>query len=697
MPFTRLIALAACLLAGGPVDAAGVKVRFDPSRPEIGPFPTDFLTAPATNTLTGRRVRMPLPDCASNASACRELELVNELDGFNVQPRIRVRFTAAVNPETLKDGLYFVALDDTTGAAGLHSPGDVVRVNQVIYDPATNSAFAKPDSAMDQHRRYALVVSASVKDTAGDAVERDDAFSACIANRPDDYCRVLGETIEALAGLSETPIAGASLFTTLSATSWLERARKQLDNYPPDVRRTGNQSVLALADIADAVWRQNTRLSPPQFTEQPFPFLNQLRGVGRVAFGSYRSPNYLTRTQTIAFTPSGVDPAAPASTSEIFFHAFLPASEKPAAGYPVVIFGHGIGDSRFGGPSAAASVFAARGLATIAINAVGHGYGPNSQIVITTRTGTRIEIPAPGRAVDPTGLAALSSETGCFIATPVPLGLRDCARQTAVDLLQLARAIRAGIDLDGDGAADLDPAKVYYAGQSLGTLYGAMFLAVEPGITQAALNSGGGPAVDTFRWSPNPESRVALIGLLALRQPPLLNRLFNYEENYVLRDQPVKVNDVNGAIAIQDFFETIEWIHAPGDPLSYASHLKSALLEGASEKQVLWLYPWGDRTVPNPTQTALVRHAGMRESAWIYRHDIAKEFLPDLGNNPHSYLAWTLIEPSGLPVAVATQLQIATFFTTGAIPDPNGLFEQAFPKKLFEQPEKLPEGLNFIE
>ena len=33
-----------------------VVVQFDPSNPEIGPFPTDFLTVPDSTQLTGRRV-----------------------------------------------------------------------------------------------------------------------------------------------------------------------------------------------------------------------------------------------------------------------------------------------------------------------------------------------------------------------------------------------------------------------------------------------------------------------------------------------------------------------------------------------------------------------------------------------------------------------------------------------------------------
>ncbi len=47
---------------------------------------------------------------------------------------------------------------------------------------------------------------------------------------------------------------------------------------------------------------------------------------------------------------------------------------------------------------------------------------------------------------------------GCVL--PVT-GLRDCTRQTALDLMQLVRAIRENMDLDGDGVRDLDGNRIY--------------------------------------------------------------------------------------------------------------------------------------------------------------------------------------------------------------------------------------------
>ena len=45
-------------------------------------------------------------------------------------------------------------------------------------------------------------------------------------------------------------------------------------------------------------------------------------------------------------------------------------------GIPLVIFGHGLGDNQFGGPTFMASTLAKNGYATLVIEFPGHGYGP---------------------------------------------------------------------------------------------------------------------------------------------------------------------------------------------------------------------------------------------------------------------------------------------------------------------------------
>ena len=82
------------------------------------------------------------------------------------------------------------------------------------------------------------------------------------------------------------------------------------------------------------------------------------------------------------------------------------------------------------------------------------------------------------------------------------MGNRDGHRQTVVDLMQLVRVIEVGMDVDGDTAPDLDPSRIYYFGQSLGGIYGTIFLAVEPNVHVGVPNVPGGADIEILRLSP---------------------------------------------------------------------------------------------------------------------------------------------------------------------------------------------------
>lgn len=685
-------ALAALFLA---MQASGaVAVRFDPASPDVGPFPADALTVVDANQKTGRRVNLPLPDCQVQPSACIDIRAVNELDGFHAHPRIRVRFSGPVNPDTLRAGIWLHALENLTDEEyGLHREGEWIPINEVVYDAETNTAYAKPDTVLDQHRRYALVVFSAVRDGRGDAVVSDPAFEACLRSGS-GYCAEVAEAVSQatrLALLGERVVA-ASVFTTMTVTSFLERARDLLGDTALSVQRA-RLPIIGIADLETIGVRFHVG-GADGFRDFSFPASLAI-GIGRIAFGSFRSPMFVTSQLTIPSTPTAIAVELPATSAEIAFHVLLPARAMPAGGFPVVIAGHGFGDSRFGMPSAIGPAMASAGLAVIAINAYGHGNGPEGMVVLTRRDGTQVELPLGGRGIDVNGDGAYDSAEGCLVVAPSALAARDCLRQTAIDLMQLVRAIRAGIDLDGDGAVDLDQHRIYYAGQSLGAMYGTLLAAVEPDIDAAALNVGGGTLVNIARTSP--AYRQLAAALLGARTPSLLNQGVTFDDQFVLRYQPARVLSAPGAAALQEYFEMLEWLQAPGDAIFYAPHLKSSTLPGVPIKPVLFQMALGDQTVPNPANTALVRAANLRESTWIYRHDIARSVSRQLGGNPHAFLA-DVLSPAGLPIALAAQSQIAIFFASDGAeaPNPSTPLRPFFGgRDIFEIPEFLPEDFNF--
>jgi hypothetical protein len=111
-------------------------------------------------------------------------------------------------------------------------------------------------------------------------------------------------------------------------------------------------------------------------------------------------------------------------------------------------------------------------------------------------------------------------------------------------------------------------------------------------------------------------------------------------------------------------------------------------------KPVIVQFAKGDRVVPNPTTTAMLRSAGLADRATYYRHDLALAANPALPLDPHIFLAG-LIAPVTTPLALVAQMQIAEFFASdGAVTiDPDGV------GAIFETPIQgpLPEVPNFLQ
>jgi uncharacterized protein (TIGR03437 family) len=673
--------------------AGAVTARFEPATPSVGPFPTDYLTVADSAQKTGKRLNLPLTDCGGTISGCSEVALLNQLDGFNLQARINVRFNGAIDPASLRNGIYLLWLDNLLSEEkGIQASGHITAVNQVVYDPATNTVYAKPDEPLDQHRQYAIIVTDGVRDAAGAPVAADPAFQSCIASAASAYCARLASAVNgAAASFAPHRIVSASVYTTLGATAFLEQALAAVRNLAPDYRPDSGKHIFEFSGIAALTWKQQVGVSPAQFSNLtiPLPALFVPAGIGKIAFGSFASPQFLAADRSI---PSGS--VTVTGTERLHFNAYLPNDTKPAAGYPVVIFGHGYGDSNIASPTAVAGNFAQAGFATIAINAYGHGFGPQSVISILETSGTT-ELTSGGRGADVNADNVIESSEGCLNFAP-PVGLRDCLRQTVADLAQLVHAIQSGIDLDGDGTPDLDATRIYYSGISLGAIYGTMLTAVEPAVRASGLNAGGGSVVDIARWGKGFHADGAQF--LAKHSPPLLNRGADFDEQYVLRDQPTKVVTLAGAIDIQNYFERLEWLQISGDPVAYAPHIRLSPLPGNPPKPALWQFARGDQTVPNPAESMLARQAGMQASTVLYRHDVALTVAPSLGSNPHAFLA-NITGPAALAIANAAQKQIAGFLKSDGtvIPDANSaaLTAQFLGNVLFLTAPKLPEDLGY--
>jgi pimeloyl-ACP methyl ester carboxylesterase len=702
----RLAAFALAFSLLAPLLPAAVTVNWNPQDPTIGPYPTDVLTTPDSTQKNGTRIDLPMPDCTTAPSDCQDVQLINQLDGFQTVPRITVTFSGPVDVNSIHHAVYYVALDNLTQEeSGINFTGQMLYTTQMIYDPTTNTLYGKPDGNLDQHRRYAIVVLDVIRDLDGNPVVADPGYTACLQPgagvAQTAYCSELSQAVGSVAAqVAPANIVGASVFTTMNVTSWMQQAYAQLPNLIQPPTPAQPPVLIQYSNIASLVLHEEVSINPQQFVDVPLPIDNPLfQGIGAIGFGSFASPNFLNDQQVIPWTPTGQAVSLPGALNEIYFHVFLPSTPEPAAGYPVVIFGHGFGDSQWGGPTAVAPTLAQAGFATIAINAVGHGFGPQSQVVITDRSGNVTTLTAGGRTVDLNGGGTLQPYEGCLAMDPPEVALRDCLRQTALDLAGLARTIEGGIDVNGDGKPDLDATKIYYVGESLGSMYGTIFSALEPKVPASVLNVGGGSVEDIVRWSQSYHSLAA--ALLTTRTPSLLNEGTNFNDNYVFPYLPVQVNEVGGAIQIQNAFELYEWLESPGDPVYYAPHLADSMLPGVPYKRILFQLARLDLTMPNMATTRLIKAAN-HPTTWEYRHDLALADGLQLPQDPHPFLALfigisgsTVELPSldGILIGLAAQKQVAGFFSSGGqtAPDPNTFLPSSIPQGLFEIPPHLPE------
>jgi hypothetical protein len=173
----RFVALALSFGAfGSPGQAvAAVHALFDLSTPSSSPFPSDWFTVTDASQNTGRRVNLRKPDCGERPSDCEDLDVINTLDGFNLQARLSIPFDGPIDARTVaSETVFLISLGSTLGD-GDRDPR-VVGINQVVWDTFTNSLHVESDELLDQHTRYALLVTCGVRDESAEPVEASEAF-----------------------------------------------------------------------------------------------------------------------------------------------------------------------------------------------------------------------------------------------------------------------------------------------------------------------------------------------------------------------------------------------------------------------------------------------------------------------------------------------------------------------------------------
>ncbi len=512
-----------------------VHALFDFSTPETGPFPSDYFTVADDDNNTGRRLDLPYPDCSLYVSDCQDLRVVNTLDGFGLQTRISIPFDGQIDPNTVNSQTVFLIRLPAT-VSGTDGSGTIVGINQIVWDPASLTLHVETDELLRQHERYAVIVTRGVRDTAGEPVKATKEFRHLRTDVAAWYRDQLRDALGAAAqiGINEQDIVVATVYTTQSVTSVMERIRDQIKGGTPApanfaIGPAGERAVFDLARVTSIVWNRHVSVNPDAFDSTMQIDLSPLKtvvpaAIGAIAYGYYVSPDYNVHPGEYipaVGTRSGIPPVQ--GYDDIHFTLYLPSGPRPPAGWPIALIAGGTSGNQHMTSGNFAAKLAENGIASIGINHVGQGFGPLGTLTVNLNDGSSLTIPDAGRGLDQDGNHTIGNTEGSVAAgtRAWTIAERDGHRQTVIDFLQLVQVIKAGMDIDGDAVADIDPSRIYFLGASAGSMIGTIFMALEPDVAVGVAAVTPGVIPEHARWQP---LRRAAIGLaLSSRIPWLIN------------------------------------------------------------------------------------------------------------------------------------------------------------------------------
>src|SRR5690554_4504723 len=314
------------------------------------------------------------------------------------------------------------------------------------------------------------------------------------------------------------------------------------------------------------------------------------------------------------------------------------ACTKPADGYPVVIYQHGITVDRTAG------VLVGNALATspvctamVAIDHTMHGVAPGNAtgLVFSTekvassvnlqdpstyaaspfaavRAGTLAQNPdnwmkdlherhnnVGKNAAQANVAMVFKNEAGATATADVGASgdlyinlnnfarTRDAMRQTVLDLMNLNATI-GDMDVDADGNSDFDASKVYFVGHSLGGIIGTTFVAVN-----------NDPAVRAYN-SNLPEIKAAILGNAGGGVVKLLENSPSIGGAKILPGLQAAAGLEQGSADIEKFFGVMQAMVDSADPINFVSapHMQNL--------PILSYTAVDDLVVPNTAETATV-------------------------------------------------------------------------------------------
>ncbi len=470
------------------------------------PLPINLMLDPKTG-----HVDLPLApwDSAMEVEAKGRL---TELTGFGLSSDLLFEFTGPVDSTTVTPSS--IRLFKLGGAAPVQVPAEVTLMPDHLH------VIVRPtEQRLAEATSYLVVADSGIRDVEGRPIMAMPAGHFLKAKAP-----VFDGVASQVAGvdaadaekieMSRAQIAGvldqvqggrermlaAWPFTTMEVKRPLVDARNSAER-------------LAVSPDPQSI----EHLTPGQAVAD-FPLgITSLANVADVYYGTIASPYYLDPV-TRALRKDGGN-----KLEQVSFALSVPRNPKPGP-MPVVIFGHGlVTERRF--VLAVANSLAAKGFAAISIDFPFHGKrtycatgGPISVVNPTTGQVQSLSPCQSGSTCNTVGQCVDANGQGNHLAMfpvidlPVASGAvfneidhiassKDHFWQSLVDLGALDRSLRKGAWEPLLGRP-VDTTKIFYTGQSLGGIMGAIFLGTSPDVPRAVLNVPGADLIRMFDDSP---------------------------------------------------------------------------------------------------------------------------------------------------------------------------------------------------
>jgi hypothetical protein len=504
------------------------------------PYPTDVYFSGSTDgTLNIQPANALMPLQSS----------VNQLDGFSVNAVIRTRFASPLNAQSLNASTVYLAevvIDTATKAVKGVTRKLVLGTDPAIADFSVGLAAdagvgntivelrplkpLKPNAGPTADSvGYMVVLTNGITTATGTAAVADTDYTnfkaalptcATITNASlNGLCKLTGAQLQAAATSPQLQINPANVVLSFSFST---------QNTRDTMNVLASPQITTARPIAVVNLGITTAALTPASSTTPLP------GKANVYKGTLQVPYYSSRptaanptaplTATWLGGPSALDATSkfltrfnpvPVATETITIPVFATVPNaasaghgvKPAGGWPVVIFQHGLTRNRLDAVGIA-DTFADFGFAVVSIDLPLHGIAGTDAVATNPFYDATHELTFNLDLVNNTTGASgpdgtIDGSGTHFVNVPNPLVTRDNLRQGAVDLLTLTRSLGA-LDLDGVAGGDINTSKIYFIGHSLGGIVGGVFLGTAGAseLVSGELANAGGVVAQTIFDSP---------------------------------------------------------------------------------------------------------------------------------------------------------------------------------------------------